>query len=311
MAFDKVSKPMTRREAVRLIGCSAVAAATLPHAIALAPAPVEEKSFSALAYRRLSYDVHDFTRTCDFYSKLFGMKVAFEDSDRCVLEFGDPINALYLRNLKKPGDKAHPINFAFSLVNYDSQQVADELTRRNLSPRADGKFAWAIHDPNGFTIHLCSEREEFSDMPLPPQPAGAEKSPFKAIAVSRAVIRTDDIAKTGDFYMSLLGMRKIFEDDHQCFLAFGPADNHLYLRKLDSTDTKPFIESFAFTIGNFNRADVAAELDRQGLAPEPDSAFGFTTTDPDGTKFGIAKPGLPEYFANACHGDSARCVASK
>lgn len=298
---------VSRRDALRILGvCTASAALSLR---SMAFAQSESTGLSAIGYRRISYDVHDLAISQNFYARLLGLKVAFEDDQRCVLEFGDPVNALYLRKLKTADSKARLINFAFSVADYDSSRVEAELARRGLSPRPDGKYAWAVRDPNGITLHICSEREEFDEAQGVNKPPGfSTPSLFQALAVSYTVIRTDEISKSRDFYISLLGMKKIYEDDSQCFLAFGPADDHLCLRKLEPSASKPYIETFAFSLASFNRAEAQSKLKQQGLQPKADSSYGWVVEDPDGHSFGIARAGLLDFIGRSCHGDVRLCM---
>ena len=298
---------LSRRDALRILGVCTASATIFPRSMAFAQS--ESPGLSAIGYRRLSYDVHDLAISRDFYARLLGLKVAFEDDEKCVLEFGNPVNALYLRKLKTADSKACLINFAFSIADYDSSRVEAELTRRGLSPRCDGKYAWAVRDPNGITLHICSEQEEFDDAQEGSKPpASSMPLPFQALAVSYAVIRTDNISRSRDFYTSLLGMKKIYEDDSQCFLAFGPADNHLCLRKLEPSVSRPYIETFAFSIASFKRTEVQNKLKQQGLNPKADSSYGWVVEDPDGHSFGMARAGLLDFIGRSCHGDVRLCV---
>lgn len=286
------SRQLTRREALRLTGaCAAVAA--------ISPAALTQDTtgpLSAIAFRRISYDVHDLARSRDFYSSLLGLRTAFEDEDRCVLEFGHPTNALYLRKLKNADGKSHLINFAFSIASYDSARVESELQRRNLSPRADGKYAWAIRDPNGITLHLCSEHEEFDDHTAP---AASSTTPLQAVAVSHAVLRTDNLPQSRHFYTSLLGMTVVHEDPQQCILAIGDQGNHLWLKTLGPDATKPYIEAFAFTVSAFDRKRTKQQLEQHGLTPQPNTEEGWTVVDPDGNPFGIGSHRLIDALPKA------------
>jgi catechol 2,3-dioxygenase-like lactoylglutathione lyase family enzyme len=319
MLKDVENKTMTRRQLIQCVALAATAApgAPLSKVFAMSRAQAEGAGFKAISYNHVSYNAADYAKSRDFYADLLGVKVAFDDGKQCSLEFGDPANALYIRNLKQPGDKSRVDHFSFSIANFDSPAVEAELTRRGLDPKPDSKYAWTFHDPDGVSLHICAEKGVYPGAgggadftgPMPAQPAGADKAPFKAIAMSYLVLRIADISRSRAFYAGLLGMNKIYEDKEQCFLAFGPSDNHLILRKSQQPDNKPYFESFAFTIADFKQDKVESELKRRGLTSEPDSAYGWTIQDPDGYRFGIARKGLPGYLAKACHGSASTCPA--
>jgi len=314
----------SRRRALQLFGGFAAASPAIPRSLsamvgALAPeTEAATPAFQAVAYNHISYNTRDYAASRDFYAKLLGMKVVYDNGKQCSLEFGSPVNALYIRNLKTPDDKARVDHFCFSIPNFDSQAVLAKLRSRNIEPKPDGHYSWAFPDPNAFNIHVTAEHGVYPGQnapnapadytgPIPPQPVGADKAPFKAVAVSCLTVRTADVAVSRDFYLSLFGMRKVYEDSLQCFLAFGPSDNHLCLRKLDPGDTKPYVESFKFTTPNFIQHEVESELVSLSVVPEPDTRLAVTMLDPDGFRFGIAQRGLPEYIGTTCHGDAAKC----
>jgi catechol 2,3-dioxygenase-like lactoylglutathione lyase family enzyme len=282
-------------------------------------AAAEGKGFKAIAYNHISYNVPDYAKSRDFYAALLGMNLAFDDGKQCSLEFGNPVNALYIRKVK-PGEQANVDHFAFSIENFDLHAVEAELKRRTLNPRFDGNYAWTVHDPDGFTLQVCAEKGVYPGQaapgaptdfvgPAPAQPEGADKAPFRAVAVNQLALHVSDIARSRDFYAGLLGMRVIYyqpDDPHaECFLKFG--DNYLYIRRSDQPDKKPYVHHYAFTIANFRTDAVEAELKRRGFDPKPDSKLGWTVIDPDGYTFEVAGKGLPEHIAKDCRGVNTSC----
>jgi catechol 2,3-dioxygenase-like lactoylglutathione lyase family enzyme len=305
---------LTRRQLIQAMALGATAVSAAPAAAA------RDKGFKAIAYNHISYNVPDYGRSRDFYADLLGMKLAFDDGKQCSLEFGEPVNALYLRKVRESSDQANVDHLAFSIESFDLHAVEAELKRRDLNPKFDGNYAWTVHDPDGFTFQVCAEKGVYpgqaapgapSDFtgPLPTQPAGADRAPFKAMAVNHLALHTADIARSRDFYTDLLGLKVIYdkpeEPNAECFLSFG--DNVLYIRKSDRPDKKPYVHHYAFTIANYNRDAVEAELKRRGFDPKPDSKLGWTISDPDGYRFEIAGKGLPEHIARDCRGANTGC----
>ena len=101
---------------------------------------------------------------------------------------------------------------------------------------------------------------------------------FKAVTVNHISYQVADYAKTRDFYADLFGMKLSHDDGKQCYLAFG--DTFLIPRNHDSGT--PRIDHIAYTIDNWDKNAVEAELKRRGLDPQPDTENSFHVKDPNG-----------------------------
>lgn len=139
---------ITRRQLIQTLAFTATAAAT---AEAAAPA-------NATYINHVSMQVADYTKTRDFYSGLFGMKVTDDDAKtQCRLTFGD--NILIARNASsRPGGKVGVDHIAYTLANWDTDKavkpaVEAELKRRGLNIRTtEGSFH--VQDPDGFEVQM-------------------------------------------------------------------------------------------------------------------------------------------------------------
>jgi len=115
-------------------------------------------------------------------------------------------------------------------------------------------------------------------------PASAEGKGFQAVAVNHISYVCADYAKTRDFYADLLGMQVSHDDGKQCYMSFG---NTFLLPRNARTggktpQTAPLINHIAYTIDNWDKKAVEAELLRRGLSPRPDTEDSFHVKDPDG-----------------------------
>jgi catechol 2,3-dioxygenase-like lactoylglutathione lyase family enzyme len=112
--------------------------------------------------------------------------------------------------------------------------------------------------------------------------ASPEEPAFKAVAVNHISYQVADYAKTRDFYVGMFGMKVTQDTGRQCYLSFG--DTFLLPRngRPDSKTPPPHVDHIAYTIDNWNKADVEAELKRRGLTPRPDTEDSFHVKDPDG-----------------------------
>ncbi len=114
-------------------------------------------------------------------------------------------------------------------------------------------------------------------------PASAEKSKgFKAVAVNHISYQVNDYAKTRDFYEDLLGMKVVGDTGTQCYLVIGGTNTFVIPRNAAQGATTPRIDHIAYTIENWNKDAVKAELERRGLNPQPDTENSFHVKDPNG-----------------------------
>jgi catechol 2,3-dioxygenase-like lactoylglutathione lyase family enzyme len=111
--------------------------------------------------------------------------------------------------------------------------------------------------------------------------AAADNKGFKAVSVNHISYVVADYTKTRDFYADLLGMRVEHDTGKQCSLVFG--DSFIIPRNpRDASVKTPLINHVAYTIDNWDKNAVEAELKRRGLAPRPDTDDSFHVKDPDG-----------------------------
>ncbi len=110
------------------------------------------------------------------------------------------------------------------------------------------------------------------------KPAAAEGKGFKAICVNHISYQVADYAKTRDFYSDLFSMPVVKDTGSQCFLTFG--DSALIPR--NHSGNTPRIDHIAYTIEDWDKNAVEAELRRRGLQPRPDTENSFHVKDPNG-----------------------------
>ena len=122
--------------------------------------------------------------------------------------------------------------------------------------------------------------------------AAAEGKAFKAIAVNHISYQVADYAKTRAFYASLLGMQVSHDDGKQAYLSFGNHGTWLLPRNARQPGTAPKVDHIAYTIDNWNKDAVKAELESRGLKARPDTDDSFHVTDPDGFDVQISGEGM-------------------
>lgn len=118
--------------------------------------------------------------------------------------------------------------------------------------------------------------------------ADGATSAFKATAVNHISYQVEDYAKTRDFYAGLLGMQPHNDDGKQCYLRFGDS---VFIAR-NRPPNAPRIDHIAYTIENWNREAVEAELKRRGLDPQPDTENSFHVRDISGYDLQICGDGM-------------------
>ena len=113
-------------------------------------------------------------------------------------------------------------------------------------------------------------------------PAAAEGKGFQAVAVNHISYVVADYAKTRNFYADLLGMKVSHDDGKQCYMSFGNTFLLPRNARAGSKTGPPLINHIAYTIDNWDKTAVEAELRRRGLEPRPDTEDSFHVKDPDG-----------------------------
>lgn len=135
------------------------------------------------------------------------------------------------------------------------------------------------------------------------QTAAAGSMVLKAVAFNHINYQVSDYAKVRDFYVSLLGMKIVWDDGKQCSVECGDPPNAIYIRPLTKPLDRPAgtgrnanwaeqmgqgnVDHFAFSIENFALEPVGAELTRRGLNPKADGAYAWSIKDPSGTTIQI------------------------
>jgi catechol 2,3-dioxygenase-like lactoylglutathione lyase family enzyme len=120
---------------------------------------------------------------------------------------------------------------------------------------------------------------------------------FKAVAFNHIAYLVPDYVRVRDFFVELYGMRVVWDDGTQCAVEFGDPPNAIYIRPLQPGEKEKelgtagpwagqtgegFVHHVAFSIENFDRDAVQAELKRRGLDPRPGGPRVWRVSDPAG-----------------------------
>jgi catechol 2,3-dioxygenase-like lactoylglutathione lyase family enzyme len=115
-----------------------------------------------------------------------------------------------------------------------------------------------------------------------PPELGENSKGFRAVAVNHISYQASDYARTRDFYADLLGMKVVGDTGTQCSLIIGDTNTFVIPRNAPQGSMPPRIDHIAYTIENWDKNAVKAELERRGHKPQPDTENSFHIKDPNG-----------------------------
>lgn len=158
---------MSRRELVRTLALTVTAVAvgsvgTAPPAKAAPAAAAAGQGFKTINVNHISYMATDYGRCRDFYVELLGMSVPYDTGSQCYLQFGDPDShagetTIHLRKTDRPDKQPYVDHIAYTIDNWDSEAVLEELKRRGLDTEADGVLGWSFKDSEGYACQMISK----------------------------------------------------------------------------------------------------------------------------------------------------------
>jgi catechol 2,3-dioxygenase-like lactoylglutathione lyase family enzyme len=123
-------------------------------------------------------------------------------------------------------------------------------------------------------------------------PAEAADAPFKIVTVNHISYQVADYKKTRDFYTDLFGLKATGDNGRQCDMAFGDQGSWLLPRNAREGNATPKVDHIAYTIADWDKDRVKAELDKRGLSPRVDTDNSFHIKDPDGFDVQISGKGM-------------------
>lgn len=263
-----------RRQALQgLAGALAVAAA--PRALAAEPTKASWVS-------HYTYVAPDLKKTTDWYREVFGMQLGHQDAKQAHLWYGDKGgNTLMIVRQANAGEAAPRIErFAFTLESWDKKLVEEELKRRGLKGKSDDRGFW-LNDPDGNEIGIFAK--DYIKRPIAP---AVEPPLWKAISANHMVVLSADFRKLRDWYVGLLGLRVTVDNNRNTYCWFGDSVwIPTAVREGEKTSAAlKSLDHVAYTIQNYKKDAVEAELKRRDLKPRLDTDLSFNCVDINGFK---------------------------
>jgi catechol-2,3-dioxygenase len=149
---DYEQRKMTRRQLIQNLAIVASAASAGSAAVAAAS---DTKLAQATYLNHVGYQVADYGKSRDWYSQMFGMKVALDDGKKANLAVGESFLILHNRPSVTTPVVDH---ICFTLADWDKDKsvraaVGAELKRRGLEVRETAN-SFHIKDPDGFMVQM-------------------------------------------------------------------------------------------------------------------------------------------------------------
>lgn len=270
---------VSRLRAARLDRREVLKALAVGAAAARLSASADAKRVNGVAINHVSYSSADYRKTRDFYANLLGFQVSEEDERQLYLWAGDA-----LISAKNTPAATSPFidHIGLTVDPWDLPAVEAALQERGLTARVsqndphdpNHKSAFT-RDPNGYLLQLGAPDLESKPAPQP------SRAPLKAVGINHISYQCADYGKTRDFYAGLLDVPVTKDDGKQAYLWFG--DAFMVVRNYVGGNTKPVIDHVAWTLAEWDKDRVAAELKRHGLDAQPDpSGKSLLTKDVNG-----------------------------
>jgi len=266
---------MNRRQLMKALAVAATAAST--------PALAADARLKATWVSHYTYVAPDLKKTRDWYHEVFGMQVGHEEPKISHLWYGDQGgDTLMIIRQANAGEAAPRIErFAFTVDNWDKKAVEAELKRRNLQPKSDGERGFWFDDPDGFEIGVFAKNyaKRLS------APAGTPQL-WKALSVNHVVELSRDYRKLADWYKDVLTLRETHDSKRDTYQWFGDSvwiPTTIGNNPKTSAELKS-LDHVAYTIENYKKDEVQAELERRNLKPRLDTDLSFNCVDINGFK---------------------------
>jgi catechol 2,3-dioxygenase-like lactoylglutathione lyase family enzyme len=262
---------LTRRELIKELGITIATASITRSTRTWA---TQAKGLKATAVNHISYQVEDYAKSHDFYVNLLGMKPYLDTGKQCNLTVGDN-TYIVIHNRRSTVSQIDHV--AYTIENWDKGAVEAELKSRGLDPRGlgDNPDSFMVRDPDGLGVQISGK----GLLDSAPVISIAEKK-LKAVAVNHVSYQVENYVKSRDFYANLLDMKPYLDTGKQCNLMVG---NSIYIVVHNRSSALSQIDHVAYTIENWNRGAVEAELKSRGLDPRRlgDNPDSFMVRDPD------------------------------
>jgi catechol 2,3-dioxygenase-like lactoylglutathione lyase family enzyme len=265
------------------------------------------------ALDRIVFRAADYKKEAAFYIALMGWTLRSDDGKQAVLDIGPWGSAVFkgapADSFEAPAaggrGRAEPVrvvveSFAFVIQPWDAAKVEAELTRRNLSPRADhdgkGFESFWVKDPDGWPLQICNGNGlAKSRKSAPARAALSEPAPFaptgwKTVWLDHFSFNASNYKASSSFYINLLGWSPTYDEGSQNELLMGDVGDIIVrggnpldpeFGKAPARRAAGQIDHISFGIAPWDTDGVKEALEKRGLRAQIDTSNRHL--GPDGT----------------------------
>jgi catechol 2,3-dioxygenase-like lactoylglutathione lyase family enzyme len=253
------------------------------------------QGFKPIAINHISYACADYRKARDFYSSVFGMEnlPRADNGHESRLMLGPPPGKggafIIPRNGRTTSNaKAVVDHVCYAIANWDETRIRAALATKGLMPTGSGN-SLHLYDPFDYDVQIIAAG--------PSSSGGATTEPaFKVTRVDHISYTGPDFKRAADWYSKIFNLEQIGVTDSEVTLPFGKKGDglpSLIVRTRNAQaeaqkgqparKAKALVNHVAYTIGDFDKERVRAELKRLGYAnPLQDGEYSFHIVDPNG-----------------------------
>jgi catechol 2,3-dioxygenase-like lactoylglutathione lyase family enzyme len=277
--------------------CETLAAATtvLAAGKSAASTAAPQRGFRIIGINHISYACPDYRKARDFYESVLGMQsVSGADNGRETrLMFGPAPGKGGTFFIPRNG---RTVPKAKAVIDHIAYTMAGDKTRLRAMLAAKG----VAPEERGESFHL---RDAFDfDVQAEAAPSAAATASPQAALVHHISYSCPDFKRAADWYANIFNLEQVGTSASEVTLLFGPKDArplgvtasdvplpHLVMRNATPPKGeapragKGLVNHIAYTIADFEKDRVRAELKRLGYAkPLQDGEHSFHIVDPNG-----------------------------
>ena len=141
-SFDRGT--LSRRHLIQGLTVLAAAGGALPAAAQQAP-------FKSSRVDHISVQTANLTRSVEFYTKVFGLKVLNEDKENKIARMGVTKIIVSLHEKMPVGIVDH---FAIAIDDFDKDKVTAELAKLGLKAEENLDYGFFVRDPEGVPVQI-------------------------------------------------------------------------------------------------------------------------------------------------------------
>ncbi len=141
-SFDRGT--LSRRHLIQGLTAIAAAGSALPAAAQQAP-------FKSSRVDHISVQTTNLTRSVEFYTKVFGLKVLNEDKANKIARMGVTKIIVSLHEKTPVGIVDH---FAIAIDDFDKEKVTAELAKLGFKAEENLDYGFFVRDPEGVPVQI-------------------------------------------------------------------------------------------------------------------------------------------------------------